>query len=64
MKVTSSEQHRLHFPKGELCGGEFVRPFECPERWDYIVERLRDQGFDQFHEPPPLDMDACFRQTD
>lgn len=56
MKIVSSAQHRLHFPKGELFGGELVRPFECPERWDYIVERLRAQGYTDFVEPGELDL--------
>ena len=34
MKIVRSELHKLHFPRGELFGGAFVRPFECPERFD------------------------------
>ena len=45
MKTIASAQHKLHFPKGELSGGELVRPYECPERWDYIVKALSDAGF-------------------
>ena len=51
MKVYRSEKHKLHFPKGELYGGELVRPFECPERWDYVVDRLSEQGYSEFLEP-------------
>ena len=57
MKTVYSEQHRLHFPKGELYGGEMVRPFECPERWDYIVEALRSRGFTEFLQPGEFDVD-------
>ncbi len=56
MKIVRSEAHRLHFPKGELYGGVLVRPFECPERWDYIMQRLSEQGLQQVVDPPPLDM--------
>ncbi len=56
MKVFSSESHRLHFPNGELFGGEFVRPFECPERWDYIVDRLKQRGYSNFVTPGELDL--------
>lgn len=56
MKVVLSEQHRLHFPKAELFGGNMVRPFECPERWDYIVEQLRERGYGEFVEPGEVDM--------
>ena len=30
MRIIYSEDHRKHFPKGELYGGKLVRPFECP----------------------------------
>ena len=46
-----TEQHRQHFPEGELYGGQLVRPFECPERWDYITERLIQQGHTDMHDP-------------
>lgn len=58
MKVVCSDEHRLHFPRGELCGGELVRPYECPERWDHIVARLRECGFYDIIEPQPLDLDV------
>ncbi len=44
MKIVRSEAHRSHFPKGELHDGEFVRPFECPERIDYINTALASAG--------------------
>lgn len=55
MKIVRSEQHRLHFPRGELYGGELVRPFECPERWDIIVGRLQHQGYAEFIDPGAFD---------
>ena len=45
MKTFATDSHRLHFPDGELSGGEFVRPFECPERWQHIVDALAERGF-------------------
>lgn len=56
MKTIASLQHKLHFPKGELSGGELVRPYECPERWDSIVDALSSAGFSAPVEPDPLDM--------
>ena len=56
MKVVKSEKHRLHFPRGELYGGEMVRPFECPERWDYVLDELKDRGYDQHFEPDSFDV--------
>ena len=58
MKTIASPQHKLHFPKGELSGGELVRPYECPERWDYIVQALTESGFSTPEEPDALDMSA------
>lgn len=56
MKTIASQDHRLHFPKGELSGGVMVRPFECPERWEYIAKALADKGFSKPEEPGPLSM--------
>ncbi len=56
MKVVRSDDHRKHFPKGELYGGEFVRPFECPERWEHIMDRLGERGFADMLNPDALDM--------
>lgn len=56
MKTVCSEQHRLHFPVGELFGGQLVRPYECPERWDFVVQSLRANHYHEFVEPEVLDM--------
>lgn len=64
MKTVLSDKHRLHFPKGELFGGELVRPYECPERWDLVAERLKTVGLDDFNEPDDLDMNLVSRIHD
>ena len=51
MKILHSEEHRRHFPKGELYGGELVTPFECPARVEYVLERLREAGLDDIAAP-------------
>ncbi len=56
MKTIASSEHSLHFPKGELSGGELVRPYECPERWDYIVQALSASGFSEPEMPSPLNL--------
>ncbi len=61
MRTVRSELHRLHFPKGELYGGELVRPFECPERWDYVVEQLQARGYNDFLDPGPFDVELVQR---
>ncbi len=54
MKSFATTTHELHFPAGELSGGEFVRPFECPERWQHVVDALAAQGFEAPVEPTPV----------
>ncbi len=61
MKVFRSDQHSLHFPTGELSGGVFVRPFECPERWEYISQSLQENGYNDIAEPDALNMDLLSR---
>lgn len=56
MKHVRSDDHRLHFPSGELSGGELVRPFECPERWEYVVTALEAEGFTDVVDPDPADL--------
>ncbi len=41
MQIVFSEEHRNHFPQGELAGGEFVTPFERPSRMEYILRELK-----------------------
>lgn len=61
MKIYRSEKHSLHFPKGELYGGEFVRPFECPERWNYVMDRLSQRGYENFSDPGEFEVDLVER---
>ncbi|MEQ9488154.1 MAG: histone deacetylase family protein [Alphaproteobacteria bacterium] len=56
MKTFYSDDHRLHFPRGELYGGEMVTPFERPPRMDYVLERLKDVGMGDTLEPDAIDM--------
>ncbi|MFQ6550201.1 histone deacetylase family protein [Aestuariibius sp. 2305UL40-4] len=55
MRVFFSEQHRLHFPQGELSGGELITPYERPSRVEYILRRLTERGFSDVEEPLPID---------
>ena len=55
MKTVYSEDHRQHFPQGELSGGEFVTPFERPSRVEYILRRLKARGFEAPIGPEKLD---------
>ncbi len=57
MKTWFSEDHRLHFPQGELSGGELVTPFERPSRVEYVLRRLAERGFEAPRAPSEPDME-------
>lgn len=56
MKTVYTDDHRLHFPQGELFGGEFVTPFERPSRVEYILRELKKRKMADFVSPGKLDM--------
>ncbi len=56
MRTVFSEDHRLHFPQAELCGGELVTPFERPSRVEYVLQRLGETKLGDIIAPDPLDM--------
>ena len=64
MKIVYSEAHRLHFPQGEIYGGELVTPFERPSRMEYILRELDQRGLRERIAPGPLDMRLLRRVHD
>ena len=64
MRVVLSDDHRSHFPAGELYDGALVRPFECPERWDHVVAALDATGLDDRTAPDGVDLDRVRRVHD
>src|SRR5688572_17597206 len=64
MKVFYSEDHRQHFPQGELCFGQFVTPFERPSRVEYILRRLKERKFTDIAAPDGFDEKAALRVHD
>lgn len=64
MRVVLSNDHRSHFPVGEIYDGALVRPFECPERWDSVVAALDTAGFSDRTKPQPVDLDRVLRVHD
>ena len=64
MKVFYTEAHRKRASKTELYGGELVRPFECPERMDYIIGRLSETGFGEINPPTEVQSDALLKIHD
>jgi acetoin utilization deacetylase AcuC-like enzyme len=55
MQIIYSEDHRLHFPQGEMYGGELVTPFERPSRIEYVLRRLKEVGLTDIAAPAELD---------
>ncbi len=43
MITVYSPEHRLRNARTELHRGELVKPFECPERAQYVIERVRSE---------------------
>jgi hypothetical protein len=56
MKTFFSEDHRLHLPRAELPGGEFVTPFERPSRIEHMLRRLKERRLGELVDPGPVDM--------
>ncbi len=57
MLTVFSENHRLRAASTELYGGKLVRPFECPERMDQILARLREVGLGEIRAPEDYGLD-------
>jgi len=51
MITVYSEEHLLRHPRTELSGGELVRPHECPERAQFVLDRVREQRLGAVIEP-------------
>ncbi len=64
MKVIHTERHRLRASKTELHGGQFVPPFECPERVEHILAELARRGHNDVSEPEDFGIDPIFRVHD
>jgi len=64
LKVVYTEAHRKRASQTELYGGELVRPFECPERIDYILDRLKETGFGEVISPYEVQSKALYKIHD
>ncbi len=64
MKIVFSEEHRKHFPQGEMSGGEMVTPFERPSRMEYILRELKARGMTDIITPAKLDLKAVAKVHD
>ena len=64
MQTFFSESHRLHFPQGELSGGQLVTPYERPSRVEYILQRLQERQFSDVIAPAAIDFSPIRRLHD
>ena len=64
MQTVYTERHRLRDSKTELYGGQLVPPFECPERAEIILARIRERGIGEVVTPEPHGLDPVRRVHD
>ena len=61
MLTFHTEKHRLRDSKGELSGGEFIRPHERPERAEIIISRIREIQLGPVQDPDDFGPDPLLR---
>ncbi len=61
MFIVYSDDHRHHFGKYELIDGQFVTPFECPERMDRIMQSIAAVKLGEVVEPQDFGLEPVAR---
>ena len=64
MKTIYSKNHILRNSKTELYGGELVKPFERPERMEFIINAIQERNLGPIIEPENLNTDIIFKVHD
>ncbi len=64
MKTVYSKNHILRNSKTELFGGELVKPFERPERMEYILNEIKTRKLGAILDPVNFDMDIIYKIHD
>jgi acetoin utilization deacetylase AcuC-like enzyme len=64
MITVFSEEHVLRNARTELHGGQLVRPFECPERVQMVVERIQAVGLGEIRVPSRFGLAPVLRVHD
>jgi acetoin utilization deacetylase AcuC-like enzyme len=64
MLTVYSEKHALRNPRTELYGGELVRPHECAERAEFVLERVRVTGLGGIISPESFGLEPVLRVHD
>ena len=61
MKTIYSKNHILRNSKTELYGGELVKPFERPERMDYILREIKSRKLGPILDPTVTDLEIIYK---
>ncbi len=64
MLTIYSPDHQLRNPKTELYGGELVKPFECPQRMEYVLEQLKQSRLGEIRAPSEYGLEEIYRVHD
>jgi acetoin utilization deacetylase AcuC-like enzyme len=64
MITVFSEDHRLRNARTELYGGELVPPHECPERAQFVLDRVRSVALGDVVAPTPFGLKPALRVHD
>ena len=64
MKTGYTKNHILRNSKTELFGGELVKPFERPERMEYILNEIKTRKLGAILDPVNFDMDIIYKIHD
>ncbi len=64
MLTVYSPDHELRNAKTELFGGELVTPFECPERVQYVLDRIEQVGLGEVIAPDDFSIEPIYRIHD
>jgi acetoin utilization deacetylase AcuC-like enzyme len=64
MITVYSTDHLLRHPRTELSGGELVTPHECPERAQFVLDRVQERRLGEVIAPARFDPTALLRVHD
>ena len=64
MDTIYTDDHLLRNAQTELYGGELVRPFECPERMEYVLNRINEVQLGEVTPPREFELDRILRVHD
>jgi acetoin utilization deacetylase AcuC-like enzyme len=64
MITVFSDLHALRNVRTELHGGELVPPFECPERAQFVLDRVKSAGLGEVIAPDRFGLEPILRVHD